>query len=237
MSALALPPAPSTFIATTPAQMQEAQAGMILWCDARIETQKHDIADLERTISEAQRVSISTAAWKTRLATARAKMTFYRKVKAALLKGYYIVPPFPVQLFAIRVEASRRVRGRVSTYSRQWEQDPKALEEGIGEWKSPFATQAYTEASVDDGKGGKKIIHHYWPDGWAAGVDFPFKMVKPEIIAAVRGAMESKIFDALGVLPTYKTPDPIVLGQIIPPHRKNDPLMFFVAWWMDPKDL
>lgn len=237
MSALAIPNKPASFIATTPAQMQEAQGAMIQWCDKRLEDQKVELAELERTIGEAQRVSLNTVTWKGRLALARRKMTFYRKVKAALMKGYYIVPPFPVQLFALRVEPGRRVKGNVSTYARQWEQDPKDLEEGIGEWKSPFASQAWTDAHVDDGKGGKKVIQHYWPDGWAEGLEFPFKLVKPEVIAAVRGAMEDKIFDALGVLPTYRTPDPIVLGQIVPPHRKSDPLCFFIAWWMDPKDL
>lgn len=236
MSALAIPK-PASFIATTPAQMQEAQGAMIQWCDQRVEDQKVEIAELERTIGEAQRVSMNVVTWKGRLALARRKMTFYRKVKAALLKGFYIVPPFPVKIFAIRVGSETEPQNTVSKH--RWDidraQKGKSLEGGEGRWVNPIPEiNTWTESDTKDGK---IVTERYFEPGNWRDVNFPFKMVKPEIIAAVRGAMEDKIFDTLGVLPEYKTPDPIVMGQIIPPHRKNDPLCFFIAWWMDPKDL
>lgn len=222
---------PSTFIATTPAQMQVQQDAMIAWTDKRIEEEKHEISDLERTLSEAQRVGMALAGWRTRLRLARAKMTFYRKVKVALLKGYYIVPPFPVQLFAIRTERMGP-RWQSSSYRQDFEAKPTRLAEGKGEWVSPFpkvekVTRIATDAT------GKRTDDSYWrPERWL-GVDFPFKVVKPEIITAVAGAMEGLLFDALGIAPQYRSADPIVIGQIIPPHRPHDPMCFFVAWWMD----
>lgn len=229
-------PMTSAFIATTPADMQRAQDGMIAWCDKRIEEEKNDIADLERTIAEAQRASINDKAWKRRLSLSRAKITFYRKTKGALLKGFYIVPPFPVQLFAIRTHAHRPPRGDYKSYQHDAEQKPMSLPEGEGDWQSPFP-KVESRTWKEPNQAGQLVDKTYWRSEYWLGVDFPFKLVKPEIIAAVRGAIEDKLFDALGVLPRFRSADPIVVGQIIPPHRKHDPLNFFVAWWLDPREL
>jgi hypothetical protein len=226
-----------SFIATTPAQMETAQRDMIRWCDDRLEREKVEIADLERTIAEAQKAGIKDQAWRRRLSMSRAKMTFYRKIKSALLQGYYIVPPFPVQLFAIRTNKEYPESGvERNSWSSDFLQKPQRLPEGEGDYRNPFPEKA-SDTYQDADKDGKAITVTEWFAGQWKDVDFPFKMVKPEVIAAVGKALQEKIFDALGVLPQYKTPDPIVIGQIIPPHRPNDPLAFFVAWWMDPKDL
>ena len=93
---------PQAFMATTPAMMQTAQKHMVEWCNVRLEREKIEITDLELTISAAQYAGLKVGAWRRRLAMSRAKMVFYRKTRAALVEGYYIVPPFPVQTFAIR---------------------------------------------------------------------------------------------------------------------------------------
>lgn len=232
-----------SFVATTPAQMEIAQRDMIRWCGERLEREKLELADLERTIAEAQKAGMNVAAWKRRLSMSRAKMIFYRKVKGALMKGYYIVPPFDVQLFAIRTERGY-TKGHRQDYRSDFEQRGQILAEGEGEWRNPWpqvrtGTEAKRDANsnIVKDQSGKAVMQRWWAAGNWRDVDFPFKFVKPEVIAAVRGALESKIFDALGVLPKYRNPDPIVVGQIFPPHKPYEPLTFFVAWWMDPKDL
>jgi hypothetical protein len=237
MTEIAIATSEHSFIATTPAQMEASQQYMIVWCNRRLEREKMEIADLERTIAEAQAASLKTGSWKRRLAMARAKMTFYRKVKLALQKGYYIVPPFPVQRFAIRTNAVYP-RGHSTNYRNQsdWEQSAQLLQEGDGDFENPFPTKEHYTYQVTDDKG-QFVEKTAWRPGVFDGLDFPFKLAKPEIIAAVGRALQDKLFDALGVLPQYKTPDPIVVGQLIPPHRRHDPLCFFVAWWMDPEKL
>ncbi len=225
-----------SFVATTPAQMEVAQHQMTIWCDQRIEQEKLEIADLERTIAEAQKAGMRDQAWKRRLGLSRAKITFYRKVKGALLRGYYIVPPFPVQLFAIRTKKQfPESEVEAVSWSSDFMQKAQRLPEGEGQWRSPFPTKE--SDSYEETKDGKTVTVTEWFAGQWKEVDFPFKVVKPEVVAAVGKALQEKLFDALGVLPQYQSPDPIVIGQIIPPHRPNDPLTFFVAWWMDPKDL
>ena len=68
-------------------------------------------------------------------------------------------------------------------------------------------------------------------------VDLPLRAQKPEIIDAVQGALEAKIFDALGIAPAYRAADPIICGQIRRPEKNKAPLTFFVAWWLDQRDL
>jgi hypothetical protein len=226
-----------SFMATTPAAMETAQIKMVEWCDVRLETEKQSLAELERTIAEAQNAGMKTHSWKAMMAKSRAKMMFYRKVKSALMQGYYIVPPFPVQDFAIRTNAAAP-RGTETTHhwNTDFKQKAKRLEEGEGDWYSPFPEVRQQDRKSADKEGKQISTRYFWPEKFEA-VDFPFKMVKPEIIAVVGRAMQQKIFDSLGILPHYKTPDPLVVGQLIPPHRPHDPLTFFVAWWMDPTDL
>lgn len=225
--------------ALSPAGMEVAQQNLIALCDQKVEAEKLEIADLERTIAEAQKVGLNDAAWKRRLGKARAKMMFYRKVKGALLQGFYIVPPFPVQHFAIRTKRDwpkRRHTPTTSHWSSDFVQEAQRLDVGEGEYRNPFPVKESHSVSVQK-PDGKVVAEVRWNAGEWDHLEFPFKLVKPEVIAAVGKALTAKIFDALGVLPNYKTPDPLVIGQIFPPHRPHDPVCFFVAWWMDPKDL
>jgi hypothetical protein len=54
---------------------------------------------------------------------------------------------------------------------------------------------------------------------------------------AVRGAMDKLIFDALGIAPSFRAVDPIIVGQIYRPDAYHESISFFVAWWLDEADL
>lgn len=57
--------------------------------------------------------------------------------------------------------------------------------------------------------------------------------VKPQIIEATGRALSKKIFDWLGVAPSYRAVDPMVIGCIKHWKKHQGPLHFFVAWWLD----
>lgn len=229
---IAIVPGKFSFVATTPEQMQLAQKDMIRWCDERLEREKLELADLERTIAEVQKAGMKDHSWKRRLGLSRTKMTFYRKIKSALLAGYYIMPPLDHQLFAVRTKLNLP-RGGFKNFNSDFEQKGERLPEGEGEWYSNWPgvnTHVFPEK---DKATGNIVDKRYWrPEFWK-DVDFPFKLVKPEVIAAVGKALQEKIFDSLGVLPKYKNPDPIVVGNIGIPGQRYSSLTFFVAWWMD----
>jgi hypothetical protein len=69
-------------------------------------------------------------------------------------------------------------------------------------------------------------------------VEFPMTLVKPQVLDATAKAMARKIFDQIGVLPNRRAKgDPILVGLIIPPHRRHEPLTFFISWWLNTNDL
>src|SRR6185503_1645139 len=106
-----------TVFATNPADMVGAQRSMILWCARKIQAVKVELAEAQTNLDAAKAHKWSPAAWAKQVKLHTEKMEFYRKIKMALEAGYYIVPPFPVDTFAIRVKESAGPRGNWTTSS------------------------------------------------------------------------------------------------------------------------
>lgn len=222
-----------TVFANNPADMVGAQKSMILWTARKIQAEKAELAEAERNIAAAKANKWSPAAWQRQVNRLNDKIEFYKKVKMALEAGYYIVPPFPVDLFAIRTDkAAPRGKWKHGAWRDNHEQKARVLPAGAGRYVSPdpkLTSITYSETRKD----GSKTERTQWrPDEWKAA-DFPFKLAKAEIMEATRAAMALKVFDQMGALPTHRAPDPIICGQILMPHRKGQAVTFFVSWWLD----
>lgn len=229
-----------TLLADNPADMLTAQKGLILWCD-----QKIAVCDAERleAVGNGSRALAAGWAgeekrWKRVAGRARLKVEFYSKVKMALEAGYYIVPPFPGQVFAIR----RRTDNLRDTYRdghfNDHEQTEETLPAGIGEYKNPFPQVfKHTDPATKDGQGKTIPGDRFTTAEKFLPMEFPIALVKPEILTATNRALAGKFFDRLSVLPRYRAPDPIVMGEINMPHKKGERVAFFVAWWLDTRSL
>lgn len=230
-----------TLLADNPADMLVAQKGLINWCERKIAA-----CDAERVEAASNGARAVMAGWDgeekrwNRVAKkARLKVEFYNKVKLALEAGYYIVPPFPGQVFAIRTKkaapnSERRYHSRRN--SSDHEQSEQTLPAGEGEYRNPFpAVQNETDRYT--GKDGKEVVQKSsYSTDWVP-MEFPIALAKPEILTATNKALAGKFFDRLSVLPRWKSPDPIVMGEINVPHRKGERVAFFVAWWLDTRTL
>lgn len=223
--------------ANNPADMMRAQQSMIAWCDDKITVEAQEQQQAQHNLDAAITANFSADGWKRQVKLLGEKIDFYEKTKAALLAGYYIVPPFPIDMFAIRTKASWP-KGNWTT--RNWrtahEQKEQLLPAGEGDYVSPDPKLGTTYLEHDDGKGGTKNVQHWRSEEWKS-VEFPFALAKAEILSATRAAMALKVFDRIGVLPTQRAPDPIVCGQILMPHRHRAPLTFFISWWLDTRTL
>lgn len=226
-----------TVFANNPADMVGAQKSMILWCARKIQAEKAEQAEAQRNLDAAIAHKWSSAAWARQVKLFAEKVEFYRKVKMALEAGYYIVPPFPIDLFAIRTKQSYP-RGKWQTY--QWrdrhEKKAQILAAGEGRYVSPdpvLSQQSFPEKN----SAGALVNKDYWRASEFKNADFPFKLAKSEIMGATRAAMALKLFDQMGALPTHRAPDPIICGQILMPHKKGQAVTFFVSWWLDTKTL
>lgn len=94
----------NAIIALNPGQMQEAQATTLAWVDAKIAGAQADVEAAESTVATLRAYGLKPDTAEGQLNKAAKRVRFYRKVRAALALGYYIVPPFPLQLFAIRTD-------------------------------------------------------------------------------------------------------------------------------------
>lgn len=236
---------PTDFIvyANNPADMSSAQTSLIQWSGQKIEAERGELAEAQRNFQAAKTHKWSTAGWGRQVKKHNKRIEFYEKIEAALKAGYYIVPPFPIDLFAIRTDQRSPKVGykRNPPWQRdQYEQKASVLPAGEGEYVSPDPTIVKEEWEESDDKGGTKLVPYWSADEWKE-VDFPFKLAKAEILGATRAALALKIFDQMGALPTHRAPDPIICGQILYPEKQpygpRRALTFFVTWWLDTRTI
>lgn len=228
-------------IALNPAHMTVAQDSLLTHVDNEIREADAQMVEIGTTMRAHRDAGFASANKFKKLAlVARQRSIYYRKVKAALEAGYYIIPPFPVELFAIRTDARLPRRGDTDGWNRQHQQEAKALPAGEGQYVSDLpAVDTYQEKNGKVDASGKALVstYHYAAD--FRTVEFPVLMVRPEIIEATHQAMKLRIFDRLGILPAQRhNVDPIIVGQIMRPHiRYSQPMTFFVAWWLNKADI
>lgn len=225
----------NSLIALTPSGMMKAQKDCMAWVIEKLEKAKYELVLADQNFNALQRAKLRTATATAMIRKARTRMTFYEKIKAALEAGYYIIPPFDVQVFAIRTD---RKSPPADTDTRCWTNDinARSLPVGQGDYVDPrpIREQIDTEIQKKD-DGSTREVKIYENINWTE-VDLPIRAVKLQIIEATGNALALKIFDALGIAPAFRSADPIIVGQIKRPGNKGM-LTFFVAWWLDYTDL
>lgn len=216
--------------ALLPDQMMVAQEQLIEWCQRKIFSIEAEVTELKESIEHATASKWSTRTLKNQQAKAEKRMLFFDKMKEALKAGYYIVPNFPVDLFAIRTNREDPLQKGSTFFSDNKRQDAQELPVGEGEYKNPFPIVVTESEQVGD-----KMKHYSYAEAWN-DLEFPVTMLKPEIIQATNRAMALEIFDQFGVLPQTRKEDPIIVGQIINKSGYNSKtISFMIAWHFDTK--
>lgn len=229
-----------TVIATSPKDMEAGQRSLILWAARKIQAIKQEIAEAVEQLTLHREKKWNTAGWRNQIAKHERRAEFYRKIKMALEAGYYIVPPFPVDVFAIRTKKALPVPYD-GKHSDNHDQHAQVLPAGVGRYVDPKPLRESYADTERDREGKERAITRYYATEFR-DVDFPFKLARAEIREATDKAMSLRIFDQFGVLPRVRKPDPIICGQILLPDRKNyggqrDAITFLVAWWLDTRAL
>ena len=229
----------NAIIAVNPQQMQEAQATTKAWIDVKLQAAEAAVDEADTVLDLLIKRRMNTSAAKSILNRSVKVARYYEKVKAALAAGYYIIPPFPIQLFAIRTDRINVAprRGERSYTLASDEAPPPSLAVGLGRYVNPSVGRVHVDneqrPTSDPDK--TRTVAIYENSDWRDELDMPVRALKPQILTEVGRALELKIFDALGIAPAYRAADPIIAGQII--DLKGKPLTFFVAWWLDESDL
>lgn len=230
--------------AFTPEEMKHANEALILWCERKIASMKAEAKDLFDAFTQAVEKKWKSSTLKRHSELATKRVTFYEKLKAALEQGFYIVPNFPVDLFAIRTDREKPFRklqiGSYKASAWPFQQPPALLPVGEGENKTVNPLVSCDVETIMDDKGNTKTKYYEEATGWGE-IDFPIKMAKPQIMEATGRAMALKIFDQFGLF-ANGTGDPIIVGEIVDPTRKwsiqhSKRITFIIAWHLDTKGL
>lgn len=233
-----------TVVATNPAEMERGQKSLILWAARKIEAEKELLREAQEQFDIAKRSKWSTGGWARRVQLSEGKIEYYRKIKMALEAGYYIVPPFPISVFAIRTEEGRpttRTGWQDRDFASRQGIQAKALVAGVGRYVSDRVMTKPFRKMV------KNILDKWEENTYHApnafrDVEFPFKLAKSAVMSETAKAMALKVFDQIGIMgqepeKAAAIPDPIVCGQIMPWFHKRKPITFFIAWWLDTKTI
>jgi hypothetical protein len=230
-----------TLIARSRDELQAEQRRLISWCDAKLAEISAERDEFEGMIALHKLRKWKTSTLQGALNKAKQRVTFYEKVKAALEAGFYIVPNFPGDVFAIRtnrepIGTGTSRYGRSGAVANMPLQSAAALPAGTGEYQSPRPMGHIEENLSADGKNTEytAIVSDYAP------IEFPFAFAKAEILTATQEAMSLRLFDELAALPSRaRKADPMIVGRIVRPwvpkwsRDRNGYLTFLVIWWLD----
>lgn len=222
-------------IALTGQQMAEQQQTLVQWADARIAAIDQEQADAQSVADALQRARMPHGRALAGVNAAKRRRTFYEKVKAALEAGYQIIPPFHLNLFAIRTDQWARADRSDS----RWEKEagPRVLPQGEGRYVHPVPARSAIDTEKRQRSDGTEYsVTIYENDAEWRDVELPVRALKPRVIEATGKALDLLLFDALGMAPAYRAADPIIAGRILHPGGRHA-LTFMVAWWLDRADL
>lgn len=220
-------------IATTPAAMEAAQKDLISWADAKSKEVSSELRTLREELQIAKRSKWATKPIERRIKREGKRFAFYAKIKAALQAGYYVVPNFAAEAFAIRTERTKTFgRPEVSGYSGFHFPQPVAqLPAGAGRYINPAASyREFKEKIVKDGKSETRfrgVPCNLQPP------EFPIALMSQEAMQATERAMATKIFDEIMEARDWSgRGDPMILGRLRNPRQGRPSVTFFIAWIM-----
>jgi hypothetical protein len=215
--------------ALTPSEMVQSQNQLIAWCDNKVASCEAECRELLDAHDRAKKMKWKHKPLYELWRAAVRRKEYYHKVGVALKEGYYIVPNFPIQMFAIRT-GKKTVTGSGFGSWQEFRQDAQQLPEGQGEYRNPFPIVHERKE-----KNGDNERNYQWAEEWD-DLEFPITLGKPRIMEATSRAMALKIFDRIGVMPPTRNEDPVIIGQIFNKRGYHEKIVsFMIAWHLDTK--
>lgn len=215
--------------AMLPSEMVDSQNQLVDWCGRKILVCRDEVRGLYDAYERAKKMKWKSEPLRNLWRNASKKLAYYEKVKAALEAGYYIVPNFDIQFFAIRTDkASPKDQWQLGNWQNDHKKKAQDLPMGEGEYQNPFPV--VFEKHFGEGENRKRYTQaERWDE-----MEFPIFMAKPEIMDATSRAMALKVFDRIGVFPRYKKEDPVIIGQIFRKVGASERVVsFMIAWHLN----
>ena len=236
-------PAPAEDIvvfARTQGEMALAQDALVDWCQRKVAHLEKERRSAEENRDAAAAAKVATAPWKRLVSIAKRRVLYYRKILAALEAGYCIVPDFPINVIAVRTKKLKPTdRGNRHNWASSVKSEaPQLLPVGEGEYVNPdpshYVERETIEKKDHNGEIAKVKETKYVTCDDFDEIDFPLRIVRPQVLKSYQRAMEKKLFDSIGVLPNNKrSPDPMIVGRIETTEgNRRKQLSFLIGWWI-----
>lgn len=227
-------------VALTPAELIPAQRSLAEWCREKVCALGRDLSEQRQNLRQAKTMKWKHSGWANAVTKTKKRMVYYAKIQAALKAGYLIVPNFDVEVIAVRVQRESPNEAVDVTQA-----TAEVLPQNRGRYVDDSLSGYDEDRVVKYGDGTTKTVSDFHPTRYDTEIDFPASLVKPVVMAATERAMAHRIFDRIGIVRKTRRSDPIVVGQIIDPATtqkwalRSNPkcVTFFIAWWLDTRDL
>jgi len=218
-------------VAYSPSELAVAQSTVRSWCAENIRRLLSQKREADQNVSQALSGHFNSKPFKANVRRCERRIDYYKKIGKAIKLGYMIVPNFDLDLFAVRTKAKRPQSKGSSCRWSSFQQDGQKLPVGEGRYvdNDPFI--------VTDELADNKCWRY--PVEFDEEITFPANIIKPQIIKETQKAMGYKLFDQVGTAIGRRLGcgDPIVCGVVIDPTRIGKAVTFFIAWWLDSKDI
>jgi len=240
-------------VAKTREEMEVAQRGLIGWIGPKIAGLEQDVVEAQTNLDTATKRKWATTSFKKALGLAQGRLGYYKRIEAALVAGYVIMPDLPGTTVAVRTsQGSPRRTKHKSTWGRR--DLPQALSDGsdVGKGKYVDPNMRYTHwtETGKDARGNDQTTHIARAHSFDSEFAFPVALVKPQILDAASQAMLLKVFDEIGIIgagsarpgqrlqATQVHGDPILLGRVVRYEGiKRFTCAFLITWWLDTRTI
>lgn len=225
-------------VARNPVEMQEARSGLANWLTAKITAVGAEMQDYQESLAEAVRNKWSAKGLKKAISSAFWRKEFYEKTLDAVEAGFTIVPEFPIDVFAIRVQREAPEGGvQTSTWSRATPalEVCEILPTGAGGYVSPTPKTVHWKETRQNEQG-KDFKMNLVRATALQSVEFPIRSARAEVMSATAQAMALKVFDEIGICPQTRKADPLIIGRILLPGS-DQTVNFLIAWHLNLNDL
>jgi hypothetical protein len=225
-------------VARNPVEMQEARSSLAEWLKAKIAVVNSEMEDYQDSLAEAVAHKWGAKGLKKAISSAFWRKEFYEKTLAAVEAGFTIVPEFPIDVFAIRVERMTP-EGSVQSarYGRAIAEDERCeiLPTGSGQYVSPRPKTVTWREGRKDNEGTEYKVNLVQPTKLQP-VEFPIRSARAEVMSATAEAMALKVFDQIGICPQTRKADPLIIGRILLPDSDRM-VNFLIAWHLNLTEL
>jgi len=225
-------------LATDPQGMHDAQLHLAEWFRRKIVSLNEELSNVQKSLDTAKRCKWAIGTFRNQLSRIKGNILFYGKAREAINSGYFLIPNFPVDVFAVR-KSKTNPPPKGSTSWHLSEIPAEKLTIGKGEYFSSQAHRVPVDEVEEKDYKGQLVKKDYYENVNIKEVQFPVVAMKAEIMTESEKAFALKLFDDIGICPPTRRADPMIIGRIHGPKvgYTEKFLSFLICWFLEPDSL